>query len=185
MPVTALLKIVIAHEDITERKQAENVMLQQERMNALGQMSCGIAHDFNNALATIKGFSELLLINPEFMQDEKRVQRYLELIHTAAKDGASVVSRLRDFYKHRDETERFQSIKLAKLAQEIISLTEPKWKSQKQAKGHQISLETDLQDVPEIKGDESKLREILINLVFNAVDAIPSNGTHYSKDQKR
>src|SRR5205823_7664002 len=99
-----------------------------ERLHALGRMASGIAHDFNNALAPILGFSELLLLHPETLHDEEKTHNYLEMIHSAAQESAKVVGRLREFYRYREETEVFAPVSLNDLINQVISLTQPRWK---------------------------------------------------------
>lgn len=152
-------------------------IIQRERMHALGRMANGIAHDFNNALAPILGFSELLLMKPETIEDAKKVKNYVEIIHSAAKDSAKVVARLREFYRYRDEAEVFTPVVLNDLVLQVISLTQPRWKDQALAAGVNIDIRTEMANVPTVPGNESELREMLVNLVFNAVDAIPKRGT--------
>jgi signal transduction histidine kinase len=185
-------------QEITERKRAEEATLQsnqqlsaalgqlqatqreiiqRERMHALGRMANGIAHDFNNALSPILGFSELLLMKPETLQDPQKVRNYVEMIHTAAKDSAKVVSRLREFYRYRDDAEVFTPVVINDLVLQVISLTQPRWKDQALAAGINIDFRTEMENVPTIPGNESELRESLVSLVFNAIDAIPKRGT--------
>jgi PAS domain S-box-containing protein len=193
-----LLHIEGTMEDVTERKQAadslaklntelgkaladlkatQNQVVQQERLRALGQMASGIAHDFNNSLMPVMGFAELLLARPDILDDKKKATEYLEIIRTAAKDAASVVARLREFYRTQEQTDIFAPIDLSRLSQQAISLTQPKWKDQAQANGAEIHIVEELVTVPAISGDESALREVLTNLIFNAVDAMPRGGS--------
>lgn len=158
-------------------KTTQDEIIQRERMHALGRMANGIAHDFNNALAPILGFSELMLMKPETLQDPLRARGYLEMIHNAAKDSAVVVSRLREFYRYRDEGEVFMPVVINDLILQVISLTQPRWKDQALAEGVTIDVRTEMSNVPTVPGNESELREALANLVFNAIDAIPKRGT--------
>ena len=98
-------------------------------------MASGIAHDFNNTLTPILGFSELLLENDRLLDNKKETRRCLEMLRTSAKDAANVVSRLREFYRPADTDEEFPIVDLAKIVQQAVSLTEPKWRSQTQARG--------------------------------------------------
>ena len=164
-------------EAVAELRQTQQQVIQQERLRALGQMASGIAHDFNNALSPIMGFSELLLISPESLDDKEKVTRYLRTIHTAAQDAAGVVKRLSEFYRRRDEREALRPVNLNQLVGQAIALTQPRWRDQALMNGINIDVEADLQEVPLIPADEVGLREALINLVFNAVDAMPRDGT--------
>ncbi len=166
-------RLVRALADLQETQQQ---IVQQERLRALGEMASGVAHDFNNALAKILGFNELLLTSPEKLSHPEVVKQYLQMTNTAAQDAANVVRRLREFYRKRRETEIFQPVNLNALVEQAASLTEPKWKSQMQAKGVTVSLQTDLHEAPQVAGHDADLREVMTNLIFNAVDAMPEGG---------
>ena len=162
---------------LAELKSAQQQVIQQERLRALGQMASGIAHDFNNALVPILGFCELLQLNPEILADRKKSSSYLDTIRTAAQDAASVVGRLREFYRANEEHEKFSPVDLSKLVEQAVNLTKPKWKDQAQASGATVRVVPELSTVPPVAGEEPALRELLTNLIFNAVDAMPDGGT--------
>jgi len=177
-----------AEDDLRENKQqleralaelqaAQQQVIQQERLRALGTMASGIAHDFNNALAAILGFTELLIYRPETLANTEKTLRYLQMMNTAAKDAGNVVNRLREFYRQREEGEVFVPIDLNHLVEEAASLTQPKWKNQAEANGIAIRITTELSNVPPVVGNPADLREALTNLIFNAVDAMPQGGT--------
>ena len=129
------------HKALAELKATQQRIIQQERLRALGQMASGIAHDFNNALAPILGFTELLQMSPKILADPAKAGSYLAIIHTAAKDAASVVSRLREFYRKQEAGEALAPVDLEKLVAQSITLTQPKWKDQAQANGATIQIE--------------------------------------------
>ncbi|HZJ17892.1 MAG TPA: response regulator [Chthoniobacteraceae bacterium] len=158
-------------------RSAQHEIIQRERMHALGRMANGIAHDFNNTLAPILGFSELLLAKPETVADSAKVRGYAEIIHQAAKESAGVVSRLREFYRRRDEGEIFAPVVVNELVQQVIAVTRPRWKDQAHAAGVNITIRTELGNVPTVAGNEPELREALTNIFFNAIDAIKERGT--------
>jgi PAS domain S-box-containing protein len=162
---------------LAELKATQNQIIQQERLRALGQMASGIAHDFNNSLMPVMGFAELLLSSPGILDDKKKTTGYLETIRTAAKDASSIVGRLREFYRSNENSDVFVPVDLSHLARQAVSLTQPKWKGQANAKGVEIQVREELAQVPKISGDESALREVMTNLIFNAVDAMPKGGT--------
>src|SRR6185436_7897772 len=191
-----LLGVVVSFSDITERHRSEAALqrshrrleetlaqlkttqrqvLQQERLRAMGQMASGIAHDFNNSLSPIVGFAELLLRRPDLPKDTAR--SYVQLINTAANDAASVIRRLRELYRERSEIAPGAPVDLRRCIDEVVALTQPRWKSEALGRGIAIRIETDVVDVPVIQGDAAGIREMLANLIFNAVDAMPQGGT--------
>ena len=161
---------------LDELKATQQQVIQQERLSAIGQMASGIAHDFNNTLTPILGFAELLLESDKLLDNKVETRRCLEMLRTSAKDAASVVSRLREFYRPAETDEEFPVVDLAKIVQQAVSLTEPKWRSQTQAKGLTVEVTADAKASPFVAGEESALREVLTNLIFNAVDAMPEGG---------
>src|SRR5438067_1519113 len=161
---------------LNELKATQQQVIQQERLSAIGQMASGIAHDFNNNLTPILGFAELLLHNDRLLDNKVEARRCLEMLRTSAKDAASVVSRLREFYRPAETDEEFPVVDLAKIVQQAVSLTEPKWRNQTQAKGLTVMVTAEIQASPFVAGQESALREVLTNLIFNAVDAMPEGG---------
>ncbi|MGH8102259.1 MAG: hybrid sensor histidine kinase/response regulator [Chthoniobacterales bacterium] len=162
---------------LTELKATQQQVIQQERLSALGQMAAGIAHDFNNTLMPILGFADVLLRNEAMLDDKVETRRCLEMLRASAKDAASVVSRLRQFYRPAETDEEFPIVDLAKVVQEAVALTEPKWRGLTQVRGITVTVETEFKAYPVVAGDESALREVLTNLLFNAVDAMPEGGS--------
>jgi PAS domain S-box-containing protein len=162
-------------EAIAELKATQRQILQQERLRAVGQMASGIAHDFNNTLSPIVGFSELLLRGPDTADDQR--DRYLQLINTAAQDAAAVVRRLGDLYRERPDGDPQAAASIPRCIEQAVALTQPRWRTQAQAKGVMIDVTTEVADgLPLVAAEGSQMREMLTNLIFNAVDAMPEGG---------
>lgn len=164
-------------ETLGQLRAAQQEVILRERMHALGRMANGIAHDFNNTLAPILSFSELLLVKNEIASDPAAARPLIEKIHRAAKDSAGVVNRLREFYRRRDENEIFAPVVINELVQQVVAVTRPRWKDQALAAGVNITIRTELGEVPTVAGNEAELREALANLLFNAIDAIKARGS--------
>jgi PAS domain S-box-containing protein len=165
-------------EALDELRQAQERIIQNERLRALGQMASGIAHDLNNALTPIMGFADLLMLRVDdgFQPDELR--QYLKLISTAARDAAAIVRRMRDFYRPKHTGEELIECDLALIAQEAMRLTEPLWQDTAQVQGRQIQAIFECPaPLPKVPVLISEVREGLINLLLNAVDAMPHGGT--------
>jgi len=162
---------------LSELKRAQSKLIEQERLRIVGQMASGIAHDFNNALAPILGFSELLLERSDLRRNEEKLLDTLRLIFAAAQDAANVVRQLRELYRGRPGQTDFAPINLAQVVRQAVKLTEPRWREETAAIGVCVNINLDLQSVPETAGNESALREAVMNLILNAVDAMPQGGT--------
>ncbi len=168
---TAQLEVLVQ-----ELRSTQEQVVRQERLSALGMMAVGVAHDFNNALTMMLGYGELLV--PHFRDNApEREFLYLKHILDAAKDAAHVVRRLRDFYRPATENEIRVAVGVNDLVSQAVVLTLPKWKGKPQANGVQIEVRTHFNTLPQVAGNASELREVLTNLIFNAVDAMPAGGT--------
>ncbi len=166
-------------ETLDELRRAQQQMIQQERMSALGTMAAGLAHDFNNSLSLILGYSELLQGDLMGTPYETNSDEFLGTIITAAQDAAKMFNRLRTFYRAQDDTEdKYAGIDLNALAEQAVALTRPRWHGQALARGADVRLVLDLAPgLPSLLADAAELREMLTNLIFNAVDAMPRGGT--------
>jgi signal transduction histidine kinase len=158
-----------------ELRTTQEAIVTQERLSALGMMAGGIAHDFNNTLTMMLGYGELLL--PWLKaQGTERENAFLHHIISAAQDATHIVGRLREFYRPAEVNEIREPIDLNSLVEQAVAFTAPKWKAKSQADGIQISVLTELREIPRIAGCGAELREVLTNLIFNAVDAMPYGG---------
>jgi signal transduction histidine kinase/ActR/RegA family two-component response regulator len=158
---------------IAEQERIREQYAQIEKLSALGELASGVAHDFNNTLAGILGRAQLLLST----KDSEKIEAGLRLIIKTAKDGAKTIKRIQDFARQRRDHD-FQPVSVDQLLLDVREITRPRWKSRAESEGVHINLELQLgSDEPRVMGDESELREVLVNLVFNAVDAMPQGGT--------
>jgi len=159
---------------LKELRQVQDQAIQAEKLRAMGEMASGVAHDFNNILAVILGNIQLLLHQQENIRPEE-IRERLRVIEQASKDGAETIRRIQEFTGVKREKE-FVSLSLNELIKEVAVITAPRWKDQAQRKDIQIEWISKLGDIPLILGNPSELREVLTNIVFNAVDAMPIGG---------
>jgi signal transduction histidine kinase/ActR/RegA family two-component response regulator len=158
-----------------ELRQTQQGVVQQERLRALGQMASGIAHDVNNALSPIVAYSELLITTQPDLPPNAR--RYLETIRQSGEDIAHIVARMREFYRRHSDNEQLVKVDINKIIEEVIELTRPRWRDISQREAISIEIKHVPQpDLPLLVSDPTDLREALINLIFNAVDAMPQGG---------
>ena len=157
-------------------RQTQQVVVQQERLRALGQMASGIAHDVNNALSPIVAYSDLLLSTQKDLPEAPR--QYLQIINRAGKDISQIVARMREFYRRRSDSEPLAPVVIKDIIPEVIELTRPRWRDISQRNGVSITVQQAIEPgLPLLYGDPGEFREALMNLVFNAADALPKGGT--------
>jgi CheY-like chemotaxis protein len=123
------------------------------------------------------GFGELLLRDAEHGLTKESATTPITTILTAAEDAAKIVDRLREFYRPDASGDPRIPVDLNTLVEQAISLTQPRWQTEAMAAGQAITLTTQLDDIPPVAGSPAELREVLTNLIFNAVDALPHGGT--------
>ena len=171
------LKTLDLENALDQLRNTQEQVVKQERLRALGMMAGGIAHDFNNALTMVLGYGELML--PWFKKNAPEVKEHGHLKHiiAAAQDATHVVSRLKDFYRPAEADELRAPLEVNALCEQAIAFTTPKWKAKARAIGATIEVRTDFTEVPQVLASAPELRESLTNLIFNAVDAMPSGGT--------
>jgi signal transduction histidine kinase/ActR/RegA family two-component response regulator/HAMP domain-containing protein len=164
------------HQAYDDLRQTQQTVMQQERLRALGQMASGIAHDINNAISPVALYTESLLESEPGLS--ARARQYLETIQRAIDDVAQTVSRMKEFYRQREPQLTLTPVQMNPLIHQVIDLSRARWSNMSQQRGVFINMETDLApELPSILGIESEIREALVNLVFNAVDAMPEGGT--------
>jgi signal transduction histidine kinase/ActR/RegA family two-component response regulator len=161
-----------AYEDL---RQSQQTVMQNERLRALGEMASGIAHDINNAISPIALYAELLLNQESQISDAGRGR--LNTIRRAIDDVAGTIERMREFYRPRESARAFATLDIRGAIEQVLELTEPRWRALPQERGIVVELRKDLAaSLPDVMGDEVELRDALTNLVFNAVDAMPEGG---------
>ncbi len=157
-------------------QRTQQLVLQQERLRALAEMAGGIAHDINNAISPVALYTEALLSTEKTLSDQGRKQ--LKTIQLAIDDVAQTVDRMSQFSKGKEESVLISSVNLKLVCEQTVELTRARWFDMAQRAGVNIDFQLHHEDEHiHIETSESELREALINLVFNAVDAMPKGGT--------
>ena len=156
---------------IAEQERIREQFSQIEKLSALGELASGVAHDFNNTLAGILGRAQLI----QRTNDPEKISRGLNIIIKTAEDGAKTVKRIQDFARQRRDHD-FEPVSIDQILLDVSEITRPRWKDRAEAANVQISLDLQIRSKAKVMGDESELREVLVNMVFNAVDAMPDGG---------
>jgi len=161
--------ILVFLRDITERKRTQELASQSDKLRAVGELAAGVAHNLNNSLTVIKGRAQLLQMNAT----DKASLKSLQLINEAVEDGGKTLRRILEFAR-RDSVQVFGPVELNELVTSSIEIARPKW--QRKSDQPPIEVRIECHGPIYVKGDLAELREVVLNLIFNAVDAMPAGG---------
>ena len=151
--------------DITERKHLEEQLRQSQKMEALGRLAGGVAHDFNNLLTIIGGYSQMLL---DSLKAKDPARCDLESILEAANRASALTRQLLAF--SRRQVVHPKIVDLNRLIARMHTMLRP-------LIGEDIELRLDLQkNLGRVKADPGLLEQVIMNLVVNARDAMPTGG---------
>lgn len=164
--------VVAVAIDVTDLRRMEKSLEQANRLHCLGEMANGVAHDFNNVLQPILGRVQLLKAGLTGIQATEA----LDVIERSARDGKSAVLRIQDFSRVRTDPGH-ELIQVDQLLEEVIEMTRTQWQHEAEARGveYRVTLES-APEIPMVRVAGSELREVLVNLILNALDAMPDGG---------
>ncbi len=160
--------------DITERKKMTEALLQSEKLKSMETITAEVAHEFNNILAVISGNIEWLIRQYE---DNLGLIDRLRTIKSATDDGNGITKRMLQFTKTEEGTSQFEPLDIKDAIEQAIDFTTPRWKdmAQSEAINYRINREG-IQEVPTVLGNYVELRGMFINIINNALDAMPDGG---------
>ncbi len=169
-----ITNFIAVKEDITEHKKMEKILLQKEKLNSLGTITAGISHEFNNILAIIMSNAEVM---KEGFKDNRELEKGLDDIIKACDDGGVIVKRMRTFSDLEVNQSGYTLTDIRHIIKEAIDFTMPRWKNMAQVSGVKFNIDTkDIKETPEIFSNPTEMREVFINLINNAMDAMPDGG---------
>ncbi len=146
-------------------------LVQIEKARVLGEMAGGLARELNNIFAIILGKSRLLLARTH----DEPLREGLGLVEDAAWRGADVVHRLTGL-AGPTSGEAAGTVDLTALVQDALAQARPRCKDEPEGRGAPVDIVTDLRSSPSVRGNATALRDALVSLVLNAVDAMPHGG---------
>ena len=161
--------------ETNKRQKMEKMLIQSEKLKAMGVITSGIAHEFNNILAIISGNVQLL---ERGHKDNKKLTDSLHIIKMATDDGAEISNRMLKFTNTNNDTKGLVSCDTGDLINHAIDFTMPRWKNMAQANDINYRIEKNLMiNILPVLCNPTELREVFINIINNALDAMPDGGT--------
>jgi len=157
-------------------KATQEQLIRTERIKAVGQLAAGVAHDFNNILSVILGRAEMLHYD---LQSESfaraKALSDLDNIIKASRQGAQAIKRIQDYTRIRKD-QPSSPVDLNVAVRDAVEIAKPKWKQDAMSKGVRIAVELELAEVGQVIGNHLELTQVVENLIFNAVEAMPKGG---------
>ncbi|WP_219641434.1 ATP-binding protein [Cohnella sp. CFH 77786] len=151
--------------DITERKMSEQYLIRSEKLSVIGQLAAGVAHEIRNPLTALKGFTQLLHQN----SDDNR--KYYEIMLTELERINYIVGEFMLLSKPHNR-QQLKEHDIHRILTSIIPILES------QAILHNVIIRVEsAEDLPKVKCDENQIKQVLINLMKNAIEAMPGGGT--------
>lgn len=171
--------LVAIFRDLRELRRLEQQfadhtrLLQQDKLISLGRLSASVVHEINNPLAGILNYARLMIkitsrgpLTPEY---QEKFQSYLNLIESETSRCSRIVSNLLAF--SRKSELKFSEIDINDLLRKCLLLSQHKMELQNIKAGLEVE-----ETIPKIWGDFNQIQQAVINLIFNAIDAMPSGG---------
>lgn len=174
-----IIGAIEAIRDISQLKNSEKMLLQTEKYKAVADLAAGVAHNFNNFLQIILGNTNICLMRLR-SGNLTNIEKNLSTIVDTCGKGAETVQRLNQFasYSESENREsRVETFDLSLVAKEAAELTKPFWYSSSVKSGMKIDLIANTVPGRLVEGVKSQITEVLVNLIKNAVEAMPQGGT--------
>lgn len=156
--------VQIILKDLSDRKQAEELMIRSEKLSLAGQLAAGIAHEIRNPLTAIKGFLQLL------QGESEKGKKYFEIIFSELNRIEMILSELLMLAKPQEAALKKANVGI--ILHEVVTLLET------EAILKNIVICKDIaEEAQELLCDQNQLKQVFINLIKNAIDAMPNGGT--------
>jgi len=169
-----LVSIVSYGRNITNQKRIEQQLIQSEKLTGIGRLAAGVAHELNNPLGSILGFSELML---EYIDEDSPLYEFLTDIIESANQSKRIVTGLLEYA--RQSVSKTDSHNIVKVIDRAVSLVKHTLK----VKGINVIVDNG-KDLPSVKVDVQKTIQVFLDIITNAIDAMPDGGELFIETKK-
>ena len=165
---------VLILQKVAEREKRRDELLQLEKMNSVRTIVAGIAHEFNNILAVVHGNAEVL---EDGFENEKELKKGLHNIKKASDEGAGIVRDMITIAQSDKDTSEHLFFDLKQLIIQAIEAVMPGWKNIAHFSEMKYKIDRNgMKRVPGVFCNPTELREVFVNIINNALDAMPDGG---------
>lgn len=166
-----LLSFLAIAREITARRKWEQEQIRLERLRALEEMIVGLSHNLNNILTGVLLPAQMLQVD---LQDSKLLQDVEQIIASSLR-ARDLVQRLVHTIS-RGREERVEAVSVNEVVREVMEIPHAPWREEAQRRQVSIEVTCDLEEVPPVRGTRDGLRDLLLHLLLNAVEAMPAGG---------
>ena len=159
---------------LEETRRAQAKLVQSERLAAVGRLAAGVAHDFNNTLFIALGQCDILLEGADLSTQAREA---VERVQSSAMDAARTVQRLQTLGPGPPRMTLDSAVAVDEVLRELPELTREKWFTQARSRGLNLKLEVITKGGMWVAAEPADIREIMMNLIFNAVESMSADGT--------
>ena len=161
----SLLMVVFIIDYVDQHQQIQQELQKADKLNVISQLAASVAHEVRNPMTTVQGFLQLMSIEPQVHSNHKN---YIDISLKELKDAQSIINDYLSLAKPL--TEELSSINLSAEVKNAVSLIN----SYSNIKG--IRIESSIQDLLHMNGNRAELKQILVNIMKNGIEAMKDNG---------
>jgi len=163
--------------DISREHELRFRVIREQKFRTLGSLAAGVAHNINNRLTPVLGWTEML---QERLGADKAIARdelkhALTVIHQGASDSVETVRRLQE-YSRPARVKGPEAVQLRDVLEQLLALTRPQWDNEAARRGIRYEIELKADPAPAVLAVASEVREALLNILENALTAMPQGG---------
>jgi len=163
--------------DVSREHELRFRLVREQKFRTLGSLAAGVAHNINNRLTPVLGWTEMLLERLAAAEaiDLDELGHALRVINQGASDSVETVRRLQE-YSRPARVRGPEGVQLRDVLEQLLALTRPQWDNEAARRGIRYEIDLKAEPAPPILAVASEIREALLNILENALAAMPSGG---------
>jgi PAS domain S-box-containing protein len=163
--------------DVSREHELRFRLIREQKFRTLGSLAAGVAHNINNRLTPVLGWTEMLLerLAADEPIDRDELAHALRVINQGASDSVETVRRLQD-YSRPARVRGPEGVQLRDVLEQLLALTRPQWDNEAARRGIRYEIDLKAEPAPLVLAVASEIREALLNILENALAAMPSGG---------
>jgi PAS domain S-box-containing protein len=163
--------------DVSREHELRFRLIREQKFRTLGSLAAGVAHNINNRLTPVLGWTEMLLerLAADEAIDREELVHALRVINQGASDSVETVRRLQE-YSRPSRVRGPEGVQLRDVLEQLLALTRPQWDNEAARRGIRYEIDLKAEPAPLILAVASEIREALLNILENALNAMPEGG---------